>query len=79
MKKAADSFMGIPLYITCFALDAFKIECEGRLCLDIGASSGGFTDCLLSRGAEHVVAVDSGSGKEIFAEASRKAKLSHFC
>ena len=47
------------------ALDAFKIECEGRLCLDIGASSGGFTDCLLSRGAEHVVAVDSGSGQLI--------------
>ena len=47
------------------ALDYFKVDCDGRLCLDIGASSGGFTDCLLSRGARHVIAVDSGSGQLI--------------
>ena len=45
------------------ALDAFDVNVEGRLALDVGASSGGFTDCLLGRGARHVIAVDSGSGQ----------------
>ena len=45
------------------ALAAFDVKIEGRLALDIGASSGGFTDCLLTRGAKHVIAVDSGSGQ----------------
>ena len=45
------------------ALEAFKISVEGRLALDVGASSGGFTDCLLQRGAVRVIAVDSGSGQ----------------
>lgn len=43
------------------ALDAFSISAEGRLAIDIGASSGGFTDCLLQRGARHVIALDSGT------------------
>ncbi len=43
------------------ALDSFGINAEGRLAIDIGASSGGFTDCLLQRGAKHVIALDSGS------------------
>lgn len=47
------------------ALDAFKIDPTGRRALDIGASSGGFTDCLLKRGALHVIAVDSGSGQMV--------------
>ena len=45
------------------ALTSFGIKVEGRKCLDIGASSGGFTDCLLKHGASHVIAVDSGVGQ----------------
>ena len=42
------------------ALDAFGIDPAGKLCLDAGASTGGFTDCLLQRGARKVIAVDVG-------------------
>jgi len=42
------------------ALDAFAIDPAGRACLDLGASTGGFTDCLLQRGATSVTAVDVG-------------------
>jgi 23S rRNA (cytidine1920-2'-O)/16S rRNA (cytidine1409-2'-O)-methyltransferase len=45
------------------ALDAFGVAVAGRRCLDAGASTGGFTDCLLQRGAVHVVAVDVGRGQ----------------
>ena len=44
-------------------LDYFEINVEGAVCLDIGASTGGFTDVLLSRGATRVYAVDSGHGQ----------------
>ncbi len=47
------------------ALDHFNINVEGAYALDVGASSGGFTDCLLKRGASHVIAVDSGSGQMV--------------
>lgn len=45
------------------ALDSFKISPNGMTAIDIGASTGGFTDCLLQRGACHVYAVDSGVGQ----------------
>ena len=45
------------------ALECFEMAVEGRLCLDVGASTGGFTDCLLQHGAERVICVDVGYGE----------------
>jgi 23S rRNA (cytidine1920-2'-O)/16S rRNA (cytidine1409-2'-O)-methyltransferase len=45
------------------ALDAFHLDPRGRVCLDVGASTGGFTDCLLQAGARLVIAVDVGYGQ----------------
>ncbi|MBO4353394.1 MAG: TlyA family RNA methyltransferase, partial [Clostridia bacterium] len=45
------------------ALDKFRVSPKGLVCADIGASTGGFTDCLLSHGAEKVYAIDVGHGQ----------------
>jgi len=45
------------------ALGHWRIDVKGRACLDVGASTGGFTDCLLQHGAAHVTAIDTGFGQ----------------
>ncbi|HLY60648.1 MAG TPA: TlyA family RNA methyltransferase [Terriglobia bacterium] len=45
------------------ALDHFEVKPAGKICLDVGASTGGFTDCLLQRGAAKVFAVDAGTNQ----------------
>ena len=45
------------------ALEHWHIEVPGRICMDVRASTGGFTDCLLQHGAAHVIAIDTGYGQ----------------
>jgi 23S rRNA (cytidine1920-2'-O)/16S rRNA (cytidine1409-2'-O)-methyltransferase len=45
------------------ALDQFPVDIKGKVMLDVGSSTGGFTDCLLQRGARRVIAVDVGYGQ----------------
>jgi 23S rRNA (cytidine1920-2'-O)/16S rRNA (cytidine1409-2'-O)-methyltransferase len=45
------------------ALEYWKLDVSGKVCMDVGASTGGFTDCLLQRGAARVIAVDTGYGQ----------------
>jgi 23S rRNA (cytidine1920-2'-O)/16S rRNA (cytidine1409-2'-O)-methyltransferase len=45
------------------ALEHWKIDVKGAICLDVGASTGGFTDCMLQQGASRVIAVDTGHGQ----------------
>ncbi len=49
------------------ALEAFGVPVAGRVCADVGASTGGFTDCLLQRGARKVYAIDVGYGQLAYA------------
>ena len=60
VKKAESLFASRGGYKLLGALRDFKIDVSGKFAIDIGASSGGFTDCLLQNGAAHVIAVDSG-------------------
>src|SRR6478672_4572136 len=69
---AADAAIDIaarPLYVSrgglklAAAIEHFGIAVEGRICLDVGSSTGGFTDCLLQHGAQRVHAVDVGTGQ----------------
>jgi len=48
------------------ALEHWKIDVEGKVGMDVGASTGGFTDCLLQRGATRVIAIDTGYGQMDF-------------
>lgn len=48
------------------ALDYWSLDVAGKICMDIGASTGGFTDCLLQRCAQSVIAVDTGYGQMDF-------------
>lgn len=62
------------------ALETFAIDVSGMTAVDIGASTGGFTDCLLRRGAAHVYCVDSGTGqlaKELLSD-SRVTNIERF-
>jgi 23S rRNA (cytidine1920-2'-O)/16S rRNA (cytidine1409-2'-O)-methyltransferase len=63
MVKATRKYVGRGALKLESALDNFKIDVHGKIALDIGASTGGFTDCLLQRGAAKVYAVDVGRGQ----------------
>ena len=60
LKGGARSFVSRGGEKLAAALDDFEIDPTGQRCLDVGASTGGFTDCLLQRGANFVVAIDVG-------------------
>lgn len=62
------------------ALNQFGIDVTGARCIDVGASTGGFTDCLLQRGAEHVLALDCGHGQldPVLASDARVSQLEGF-
>jgi 23S rRNA (cytidine1920-2'-O)/16S rRNA (cytidine1409-2'-O)-methyltransferase len=60
---AREKFVGRGGYKIEAALEAFGIPVQGRVCADIGASTGGFTDCLLQHGAAKVFALDVGHGQ----------------
>jgi 23S rRNA (cytidine1920-2'-O)/16S rRNA (cytidine1409-2'-O)-methyltransferase len=61
--EASEKFVSRGGYKLEAALNAFAITCTDSICLDLGASTGGFTDCLLQHGAARVHAVDVGKGQ----------------
>lgn len=61
--RASLPYVGRGGYKLAAALDAFDLDPVGRACLDVGSSTGGFTDVLLQRSARHVYAVDVGRGQ----------------
>jgi 23S rRNA (cytidine1920-2'-O)/16S rRNA (cytidine1409-2'-O)-methyltransferase len=61
--EAAEKYVSRGGYKLEKALDQFHISCDDLVCADIGASTGGFTDCLVQRGAARVHAVDVGKGQ----------------
>jgi 23S rRNA (cytidine1920-2'-O)/16S rRNA (cytidine1409-2'-O)-methyltransferase len=63
IKKEALPYVSRGGFKLAAALDHFHIDVHGLTIIDIGASTGGFTDCLLQRGAERVIAVDVGYGQ----------------
>lgn len=63
LDKASKKYAGRGGFKLEGAIKEFNININDRLAIDIGASTGGFTDCLLQNGAKHVIAVDSGSGQ----------------
>jgi 23S rRNA (cytidine1920-2'-O)/16S rRNA (cytidine1409-2'-O)-methyltransferase len=70
---AADHYVSRAAHKLVAALDAFGIEVRGRFALDVGASTGGFTQVLLERGAQRVIALDVGHGQLAAAVASHPA------
>ncbi|WP_457570972.1 TlyA family RNA methyltransferase [Desulfovulcanus sp.] len=61
--KEQDRFVSRGGYKLLTAIEYFKVEVEDKICLDVGASTGGFTDCLLQMGARRVYALDVGHGQ----------------
>ena len=57
---AEESFVSNGGYKLSRAIRAFSYDCQGKICVDIGASTGGFTDCLLQNGAQKIYTVDVG-------------------
>lgn len=63
LKKRANPYVSRGGLKLAHALDHFGVDAEGKVCLDVGASTGGFTQVLLQRGAAKVFAVDVGTGQ----------------
>jgi 23S rRNA (cytidine1920-2'-O)/16S rRNA (cytidine1409-2'-O)-methyltransferase len=63
LTQPPERWVGRAAYKLLAALDEFEVEVAGRRCLDVGASTGGFTQVLLAAGAAHVTALDVGHGQ----------------